>query len=334
MLEILKDNVGTFRNFGLRMTSKPSDAPQVKRSTVSPLRAQGVLDFSRGADNEPFFGERTLPYSFSRVIDRYEEREQLAHEIRQWAYGYTDGQLFDTTTPNYYFKNASCIGCELGELKDKLFTVKLTFVAYPRKIHLYAEGHDLWDVFDFDNDVWQENVVRLPPIIERAPYKELAIGDKVILAGWVFRTLGGTDFSSQTYDEFYTIKEIRPYANDPYTGSEREYYLDELQAWFREAWLIQAHDKMLEVELINTSSFPVIPQIMLNSHGDGSQSYGGITLETDTGAFYAMRGALMANGRRTNDVYNTSFALLPGSNKFKLYGSQLDVSFIWHKEVI
>ena len=330
MIEIIKDNVGTWRDFKLRMTGKPNSAPRVKRSLITPLRSQGVLDFSRSPYEEVFFDEKPLPYTFSRIIDSYQQREQLAHEIRQWAYQFTDGYLFDTSAPNYYYKDVSCVGCAI-DTKTALLTVKLDFMAYPRKIHQYAEGHGLWDVFDFDNDVWQNTVFRIPDITEQLPYKLLSIGDEVNLGGWL-SWFGGDRLGSQAFEEMYTIEDIRDY-NGNLDYSSIQYKLKGIQYWVNDYFIPQAHTKPTKIELINTSSFPVIPQVLQYGYG-GLNPLAGMSIELETGAMYTLRGRAEGNLNQTTDTYNTTFALMPGVNKLNLYGSSLEVHFKWHKEVI
>lgn len=330
MIEIIKDNVGTWRDFKLRMTGKPNSAPRVKRSLITPLRSQGVLDFSRSPYEEVFFEERSLPYTFSRIIDSYEQREQLAHEIRQWAYQFTDGYLFDTSAPNYYYKDVSCVGCTI-DTKTALFTVKLDFMAYPRKLHQYKEGHGLWDVFDFDNDVWQDTVFRIPDITEQIPLKILSIGDEVNLGGWLAR-VGNDRLGTQAFEELYTVEDIRDYNGSLYY-STKQYKLKGFQYWINDSFIVQTHTKPTKVELINTSPFPVIPQVLQYTYG-GLNRFGGMSIELETGAMYTLKGRLLENGTQSNDTYNTNFALMPGVNKFNLYGSSLEVHFNWHKEVI
>lgn len=331
MIEIIKDNVGTWRDFKLRMTSKPNNAPQVKRSLIAPLRSQGILDFSRSPYEEVFFEERPLLYSFSRVIDRYAAREQLAHEIRQWAFQFTDGYLFDTSSSNYYYKQVSCVGCAV-DLKTPLFTVNLEFMAYPRKIHQYAEGHGLWDVFDFDNDVWQDTAFRVPDIMDQLPLKMLAVGDEVNLGGWAARLDGETQ-GAAAFEEMYTIAERRatevvlPYAVN-------QYRLAGLERWVNDYLIPQTHPDKTSVEVINTSSFPVIPQVFSRAYGSKQRSFNGISIETETGAMYTLKGRLQADGFASNDTFNSTFALLPGVNKLNIYGSMVDVEFVWHKEVV
>lgn len=330
MKELILNGVGTFGEWGLRMTSRPSASATVKRSAHDVMHRQGVVDMSRGTYGELGFDEKQLPYKFSKVVDKYEDREMLHYAISQWAYEDGDRKLIDTSSPNLHYKDVMCVDLQFSNLSSKLFTVQIGFVAYPLRIANFKEGHDVWDDLMVSDELYQPTRFYTASAEESAPYKLHAIGDLVTPAAWV-SGYDGVEFTPYIAEQFYEISEIRPtiFSTTPY--AVHDYFLKGLNLWLGDYYITQSH-KSTAIELHNLGKSTVIPQILMYTKV-GSEP-GGLNIEMENGEIYRLNGTRTPNGFTTNNVFNDKVALKPGINKWKLYALAKEVHINWHKEVI
>lgn len=331
MKELILNGVGTFSEWGLRMTSRPSASATVKRNAHDIMHRQGVVDMSRGAYGELYFDEKQLPYEFTKVVDSYEDRERLHYAVSQWAYGDGDRKLFDTSTPNLHYKDATCVDLQFSNLSSKLFVVQIGFVAYPLRIANFKEGHDVWDDLMVSDELYQPTRFFTASAGESAPYKQHAVGDLVTIAAWVIR-YAGMEITPHISEQFYEVGDIRPamWSDAPYNA--HDYYLKGINLWFGDYYITQSH-KPTAIELHNLGKSTVVPQIVIYNKIDGAA--GGLNIEMENGEIYRLNGTVRPDGLSTSsDVFNDKVSLKPGINRWKLYGDGKDVRINWHKEVV
>lgn len=320
--EIKLNGSSTFQTFGLKMLERSVDPPASKRTLQEMPQIQGVLDFSRGRDNETFFSERQLSWTFGKTVKGQKEWELLRYRIMQWATIYTDGIIIESVTPNLYYKGATCISCSFKPMIFNYLEVQLDFTAYPLRLSEKLEGNDIFDTFNFDTDVWQKPKTRIPSMQEQLPYKTLNIGESVTLGGWSqFRASQGV---IRTYDaeRMYTIKDIRDNGDeDPsrliYSGIQ--YQLAEDNSWVRAQDIVQARQPT-KLSVFNTGVSRVIPEINIGYY---TATFDGITVEQE-GSFYNFKKA----------DFNDKLALYIGKNDLNIYGQGADVEFRFRKEVM
>lgn len=330
MKELILNGVGTFSEWGLRMTSRPSASATVKRSVHDVMHRQGVVDMSRGTYGELGFDEKQLPYKFSKVIDKYDDRERLHYAISQWAYEDGDRKLIDTSSPNLHYKDVMCVDLQFSNLSSKLFTVQIGFVAYPLRIANFKEGHDVWDDLMVSDELYQPTQFYTATAEESAPYKMHAIGDLVTISAWVNR-YAGMDITPHISEQFYEVGDVRSamWHGQPYNA--HDYYLKGINLWISDYFITQSH-KSTAIELHNLGKSTAIPQILIyNKSGAGP---GGLNIEMENGEIYRLNGTIIPDGFTTNDVFNDKVALKPGINRWKLYAIDKVVHINWHKEVI
>ena len=226
--------------------------------------------------------------------------------------------------PDYYFM------AEVVNLDDIETTIFETghfiakFEAYQFKIRDRIHLDDEFRTFNFFTDVRQKPQITLPAITEQLPFKLLEVGDLVNIGGWAqyFGSVG--QVSRYHVSQSYTIDDIREVDDVDFSGlrfDKTQYYLEELGSWVRSQDIIQARPQGFGLSVHNTGITSVIPEIkMVRST---QRNFRGITIEQD--------------GRKFDlkvDEPNRHFVLKPGENKLLLYGSDLNVSFIWRDEVI
>lgn len=319
------NNYNTWKNFGLKMYERAIDPPVAKNNRTDLPRVHGTIDMSRGPRDEIYYEDRYLHYGFKKIIPDQQAREGLKFQIEQAFSRYTNGVLTDSTDEYYQYHDVQVMSMHFSDMRDNLFVFQVDFVAYPYKKFIYSEGQgfDLWDPFDFDLGMVQDVSWQLPDIMDQLNFIPLEIGDMVTLGGWSQWRVGGGGFTTFETERFYEIMDVRTtddvdYSNYRYSGVQ--YKLDD-GSWVREQDIVQARPLRLNVNLQNTGTKSVIPEIlMVNKPGNIS----GITIELNN-EFY--------NFRNTQD-FNDKMALEIGANNLKIYGQGTHVSFRWYREVI
>lgn len=226
--------------------------------------------------------------------------------------------------PDYYFM-AEVVN--LDDLETDIFETGhfiVEFEAYPFKIRDRIHLDDEFRTFNFFTDVRQKPQLALPTITDQMPFKSLAVGDLVNIGGWAqyFGNVGRV--SRYHVSQSYTIDDIREVDDVDYSSlrfDKTQYYLEELGSWVRSQDIIQARPQGFELSVYNTGLTDVVPEIKLVRHTQ--RNFRGTTIERDGRKFDIKVGEP-----------NRHFVLKPGENKLLLYGSDLNVSFIWRDEVI
>lgn len=104
------------------------------------------------------YSERTLEYTFLICDINALNTTELEHRkglLANWLIPGSQHLLQDSTIPGYYFKAEVQSAPEYTDNTDYAF-LKVSFICYPFRIRNFEEGQDIWDTFDFDNDVAQD----------------------------------------------------------------------------------------------------------------------------------------------------------------------------------
>lgn len=104
------------------------------------------------------YSERTLEYTFLICDVNALNTIELEHRkgmIANWLIPGSQHLLQDSAIPGYYFKAEVQSAPEYTDNIDYAF-FKVSFTCYPFRIRNFEEGEDIWDTFDFDNDVAQD----------------------------------------------------------------------------------------------------------------------------------------------------------------------------------
>lgn len=323
----------TWRDFGLRMFERSDDPapPKLRRESVPKI--QGTIDLSRGDENEMYFEDTILHYGFKRVIKSQNSRENLKQRIKNAFHHHTDGVLFDSVGRYYEHSKVVVTDMYFSDMKDPLFIVQIDFIAYPFKKHIYNEGHDIWNAFSLDYGTVQDVEFVLPNLTSsQLPFKQLSVGDMVILGAWTtVQSVGiGNDIQGYETEQFYEIVGKRSATNDPSSGwyGDTEYQLDN-GYWVRDQNIVQARNVWLDIRLFNKSKHAITPRITHLRSNEQGPAWRGITIQRDNN-YYNLRGDIVGQ----NEYDNDSFRLLPGENNFRVYGQNNAIKFVWQLEVL
>jgi hypothetical protein len=137
------------RGFDMWLVDRQAPTPPEKLITDTVPFMQGNYDFS-DILGERFYDNRTLSYVFEIKNRNYTNRKIVQTSLENWLMkdGFSD--LYDDHAEGYYYK-AKCTHITTEDATGGL-RVTVDFDAYPFKIGVLEEGHDIWDEFNFELD--------------------------------------------------------------------------------------------------------------------------------------------------------------------------------------
>lgn len=151
--EIIKNNKGSYKDFGITIKSKSIGNPQKKKIKEEVPFMNGTYDFS-SIYGEQAYTERELTYVFNIIgLDKIQLNMRKIQVI-EWLMEGGKSPLYDNTIPGFYFL-AECEDVSFSE-KGRVGELTVKFIAYPFKIANKHEGNDIWDDFNFELDYAQE----------------------------------------------------------------------------------------------------------------------------------------------------------------------------------
>lgn len=148
-----RGNIHT-KEFGMWLVSRSAPTPEEKTITESVPFIHGVYDFSMML-GERIYENRIISYQFEIIDMNYQQRKLIQTKLENWLMKDGFAPLYDDHAPGYYYL-AKCTGVDVEDTSGGL-TVNVEFEAYPFKISILEEGHDIWDDFNFELDVAQPN---------------------------------------------------------------------------------------------------------------------------------------------------------------------------------
>lgn len=154
---IRKGNKHSYYDFNLTMIGRTIETPSKNKIKVNIPYANGYYDFSDLYGGHTY-EERKLVYTFRLKGMSIKDINNKYTNIVNWLTAGKQEHLFDDLFPGYYFL-AECEGnINFKELdrNKKFATIEVEFIAYPFRIGEYDEGNNLWDTFNFENDVLQD----------------------------------------------------------------------------------------------------------------------------------------------------------------------------------
>jgi len=140
------------KNNNMYLISREAPTPQEKSITKSLPYQQGSLDFSMLL-GERVFDMREIRYEFIIFNSIYSDRKNAELKIKQDLMIHGQQKLFDTHDPSYFWLGkCKSVEVENDHQFNKLKAI-LTFECYP---YMFRHGDyfdDVFDTFDFNNDV-------------------------------------------------------------------------------------------------------------------------------------------------------------------------------------
>ena len=237
-------------------------------------------------------------------------------KILNWLMSVGRQPFYYSEIPGYYFmaEVVSDIEYDLRHVHDGV--LEIVFECYPFMIDRMPEGHDIWDLFNFDLDVSQPTKFTFKS--NWTNFKQLNIGDYATYGAWatVYQTDTGTGTKINPGFHGYTYK-IVDKKNVSQSRSQIAYKLDNHNEWLLEQDIVQAQTEYLDVVIVNPGISDVAPIITTNSS---------VTIVRDDEIYNLQPG-----------VFETEqFVLKSGENHLKMYipNVTLNIDFNFHKELI
>lgn len=147
----------SYRDLGLRVISKSLTLPAKAPIQTTPAYSNTPIDLT-ALYGVPLFGERTFSVTFLVInagsMDKTVLYEQWTQTVN-WLQGSIGRSvLVDDIQPEFYYMAEAVDACEWEEFRSHgKFTVK--FTCNPFRVKTTAEGSDVWDDFNFTNDIAQ-----------------------------------------------------------------------------------------------------------------------------------------------------------------------------------
>lgn len=141
------------KEYNMWLIERSAPTPEEKTIVESVPFMQGIYDFSTIL-GERVYINRTLTYVFEIIERNYQYRKVDQTALENWLMrdGYVP--LYDDHDPGYYYL-AKCMSIDTEDTEGGM-TVTVEFEAYPFKVSILPEGHDIWDEFNFELDVAQD----------------------------------------------------------------------------------------------------------------------------------------------------------------------------------
>lgn len=317
------------RDFGLTIGRGVEIGYPDKNKKIEPLAWTNVqYDFSNLYGSQQY-NNRLLKFPI-HIMNKSESSIYFQNtKILNWLMSVGRQPFYYSEIPGYYFmaEVVSDIEYDLRHVHDGV--LEIVFECYPFMIDVMPEGHDIWDLFNFDLDVSQPTTFEVNPGIEsRQPetftYRQLDIGDKATYGAWTGHYVNDKDEtgipipdSIRGYSDVITDKRQIQIWN----RSRWAYKMKSNGLWLREQDIIEAYTEYVETIIVNPGISDVAPKITLESLGGN----GNMTIIRDNEIYNLKPG-----------TYETEqFVLKAGENKLKMYtrdGAKIDFNF--HKELI
>lgn len=138
------------RDYNMWLVSRSAPTPPEKEIIDSVPYMQGHYDFS-DVMGERIYNNRTLSYVFEIKNRHYTSRKNVQTSLENWLMRSGIAPLYDDHAEGYYYM-AKCTYINTEDATGGL-RVTVDFDGYPFKISEAEEGHDIWDIFNFELDV-------------------------------------------------------------------------------------------------------------------------------------------------------------------------------------
>lgn len=132
--------------------------PAKKKITVEVPYSSKIIDLSE-VYGDQVYEEREIKIPF-HVMDRETMTKERLYRLWQQAINWLESPshkvpLIDDVDSEWHYLAEVESAPTWEEFKTAHGTLTVTFKAYPFRIKNFAEGNDIWDTFDFENDIAQ-----------------------------------------------------------------------------------------------------------------------------------------------------------------------------------
>lgn len=122
----------SYTDFGLYLSDRDITLPEVQAVRATIPYMSGYYDFS-ALYGGPYYGSRTLTYTFDLLADTPEEVEEQVNALTAWAMTAQESNIYDDYNPDYYFigSYSSAKFTPDSDLPECGGELELKFVAQP-----------------------------------------------------------------------------------------------------------------------------------------------------------------------------------------------------------
>ena len=144
------------KNFGTVMHSKSIQPPSKKKIKESVPFMDGSYDFSTvGSNGEINYNERVITIVLGLPADSKERLQIMYSKVLEWLMDSGQCRLIFDDDPMYYYV-AEVEQTSTFEQVMEFGRLTVTFTAEPFKSSINYMVDDIWDIFNFEEDVVQE----------------------------------------------------------------------------------------------------------------------------------------------------------------------------------
>jgi len=147
----------SFDDFSLIINSKTISTPTKKKVKLDVPYMNSMYDFSTiGSNGEIVYNQRTISVDFTLISTSKNMLQVKLTKIREWLQDVSQSQLIFDDIKDYYFLAEVEDNTDLAETNEVgEFTIK--FTCEPFKTSVDLVGADVWDTFNFEEDITQTN---------------------------------------------------------------------------------------------------------------------------------------------------------------------------------
>lgn len=157
MTNITFNNKNNYTDYGVTIESVDIQSPSKKKIKDSVIGMNGSYDFSTVATSgEITYNERSVKVRFNLSTDSKSKLYIKYSEILAWLVDIGQSQLIFSFMPDYYFLAEVETAPTFQEVLQRAGMMEVTFIAEPFKTGVNLEGSDIWDTFNFLEDVAQD----------------------------------------------------------------------------------------------------------------------------------------------------------------------------------
>lgn len=142
---------------GVVMQSKSIQSPSKKKLKDSVPFMNGSYDFSTvGSNGEIMYNEREISIVFGLPAETKEELQVMYSKVLEWLVDTGKHKLIFDVMKDYYFM-AEVEETTSFEETMEFGKLEVKFIADPFKYSINYIGSDLWDTFNFEEDIVQDS---------------------------------------------------------------------------------------------------------------------------------------------------------------------------------
>lgn len=155
MIGLTFNNKHSYNDFGFYLTSKQIQPPNKKKIKLSVPFMNSTYDFSTvGSNGEVTYNQRLITLNFA-ILKRNKQYLQIDYsKFLEWLIDTTQQQLIFDDQQDYYYLGEVEQAPTWEEIQDT-GQFKVLFIAEPFKTSIDYVGSDIWDTFNFEEDITQ-----------------------------------------------------------------------------------------------------------------------------------------------------------------------------------